>query len=68
MIEDSQRPVFSYFINVLKAREGKVKGSYVVHGIDVFALNENKGKDEWNFVSDIAGCGCHFPAKGGGCL
>jgi len=49
VIEDSQRPVFSYFTNILKAKEGKVKGSHVVYGIDIFALNESKGRDDWNF-------------------
>jgi len=49
VIEDSQRPVFSYFTNILRVKEGKVKGSYVAHGIDIFALDESKGRDEWNF-------------------
>jgi hypothetical protein len=49
VIEDNQRPAFSYFINVLKAKEGKVKDSHVIHGIDIFALNESKDRGDWNF-------------------
>lgn len=41
--------MFPYFTNILKAKEGKVKGSYVIHGIDIFALNESKGRNGWNF-------------------
>ncbi|NNG67890.1 hypothetical protein [Caldanaerobacter subterraneus] len=48
VIEDSQRPVFSFLCSVLKAKEGKVDGSYVVHGIDIFPIYESKDNG-WNY-------------------
>ncbi|MEQ2130101.1 hypothetical protein QTP99_08940 [Caldanaerobacter subterraneus KAk] len=49
VIEDSERPVFSFLCSVLKAKEGKVEGSYAVYGIDIFPLNESENNNNWNY-------------------
>ena len=49
VIEDSQKPAFSFFSSVIKAKEGKIDGSYTVHGIDVFPLDKNKSNEDWNY-------------------
>jgi len=49
VIEDSQRPVFSFLCSVLKSKEGKVEGSCAVHGIDIFPLNESENNGNWNY-------------------
>ncbi|TCO53192.1 hypothetical protein, partial [Caldanaerobacter subterraneus] len=48
VIEDSQRPVFSFLCSVLKAKEGKVEGSYAVHGIDIFP-DESRDDGNWSY-------------------
>lgn len=49
VIEDSQRSVFSFLCSVLKAKEGKVEGSYTVHGIDIFPVDESRNNGNWNY-------------------
>ncbi|ADH59871.1 hypothetical protein Tmath_0085 [Thermoanaerobacter mathranii subsp. mathranii str. A3] len=49
VIEDSQKPVFSFLCSVLKAKEGKVEGSYTVHGIDIFPVDKSGDNGNWNY-------------------
>ena len=49
VIEDSQRPAFSFLCSVLKSKEGKVEGSCAVHGIDIFPICESGDNGNWNY-------------------
>ncbi|ADL07214.1 hypothetical protein [Thermosediminibacter oceani] len=41
IIEDSQRPSLGFLCSVLKARSGRVQGSFMIHGLDIFPLDES---------------------------
>ncbi|MCG0275663.1 MAG: hypothetical protein L5655_05775 [Thermosediminibacteraceae bacterium] len=49
IIEDSQRPALDFLCSVMKAREGKIEGSYTIQGLDIFPYNESAGGENSNY-------------------
>jgi len=41
IIEDSQKPSFDFLCNIMKAKKGRVEGSFIINGLDIFPLSKN---------------------------
>ncbi|TYP56845.1 hypothetical protein [Thermosediminibacter litoriperuensis] len=53
IIEDSQRPALGFLCSVMKARDGRVEGSYTIHGLDIFPSGKSAAGDNSNYDSLI---------------
>jgi len=53
IIEDSQRPALGFLCSVMKARDGRVEGSYTIHGLDIFPSDKSAAGDNSNYDSLI---------------
>lgn len=53
IIEDSQRPALGFLCSVMNARDGRVQGSYTIHGLDIFPSGKSAAGDNSNYDSLI---------------
>jgi hypothetical protein len=53
IVEDSQRPALGFLCSVMNARDGRVQGSYTIHGLDIFPSGKSAAGDNSNYDSLI---------------